>query len=402
MKFFDLIGRLFGAVLEGIALFLLSPAAPYVLWTAAAVIAFFVLRAFYRRGRDSHLGALTVERTFSESGVYAGSELILTETVTNHGFFPLFKVDVEAYLYNDLRLSGFDPPKKDGMQFFSGRFNLLPYMRVRRHYRLTALSRGYYRIESATVPRWDGTEQLMACPAELYVYPHPIPLASVMAASGRMQGDGRAARQLFSDPFSFSGVRDYRYGDPMSAVNFKASAKTWMASSVDASPLKVNSRDFCSDRRLAVFMDFSLERDCGIDGKQYSARIEAGLSYAAELIREAVYGGFTASFTCNCRQQDGGMQLKFPSAGGEEHMLSIFRAMALLYPSDGASFQMLLDEAIESGLSDSEIFVIEMCPSERTDERLALLSARGNSIRVILLSELDEEAAAIAGRGTEA
>ena len=181
MKFFDLIGRLFGAVLEGIALFLLSPAAPYVLWTAAAVIAFFVLRALYRRGRDSHLGALTVERTFSESGVYAGSELILTETVTNHGFFPLFKVDVEAYLYNDLRLSGFEPPKKDGMQFFSGRFNLLPYMRVRRHYRLTALSRGYYRIESATVPRWDGAEQLMACPAE-------------RAAKRNHRIEGRAAR----------------------------------------------------------------------------------------------------------------------------------------------------------------------------------------------------------------
>jgi len=398
MKFFDLLRSLLEKVIEGIALFLLSPVAPYFFAVLAAVLIFFILRRIYRAARDRHLSALTVERSFSESGVYAGSEVVLTETVTNHGFFPLFGVELDAYIYNELRLEDFEPPKKDGMQFFAGRFNLWPYMRVRRRYRVTCQKRGFYRIVSATIPRFDGTEELLECPAEIYVYPYPVPLSAAVAAAGRMQGDGRAARQLFQDPFTFSGVRNYRYGDPLSAVNFKASARTWMASSADSSPLKVNARDFCSDRRLAVYMDFHLERDCGIDGKQYAKRSEAGLSYASALIREAIYGGFAASFVCNCKQADGEMSLRFPVSAGEEHMLSIFRAMSGISPADGASFLMLLDEAIEEGMSDSEIVVIEFCPSDRTNERLSMLAARGNSIRLILLSELDEDCADIALR----
>jgi len=383
VAFFSKLTNLFGQ-------FLMSGAAPIVFGIIAVVILFFVLRAIYRKLRDKHLPNLTFERQFSEPGVWAGDSVDLIETISNHGFFPMLRVQVEAFIYNELRLVNFEPPKKDGMQFFGERFNIWSFMRIRRRHKIECLRRGYFIIESVSVPMKD-EDYFYSSPAEIYIYPKPLPIQAVAEAAGRMQGDDRAVRQLFQDPFTLSGVRDYRFGDSVSSINFKASSKTWMASSASSSPLKVNARDFCANRKLAVYMDFHLERGCGIDGDHFHKRVEVGLSYCAAIIREAIYGGFQVAFYCNCKQKDGEMALRFPMASGEDHMVSIFKAMAQLLPADGASFAMLLDEAIEESVSDTEIYVISLCPEEKKDERINTLRQMGNTVREILLSPIDEE-----------
>lgn len=390
MNFFVLIEKAGQKIAYGIVQFVLSPVFPFFLGLVAAALVFLILRAIYLRLRDRNLKNITYSREFSEECVYAGDEVELIETICNRGFFPLFRIDMEAYLYNELRLTDYEPPQKDGMQYFVSRFTLWPYMRIRRRHKVICLRRGFYALQSSVVYKRDG-EEVYECPAQIHVFPRPIPLETVIEASGRMQGDERASRPLFSDPFSLSGVRDYRFGDTVSQINFKVSARTWMASGASSSPLKVNDRDFCANRRLAVFMDFHLERDCGIDGAAYQKRTEAGLSYAAALIREGIYGGFNVGFFSNCRCTDGAQALRFPLAGGEGHMLNIFRALAELRPADGASFPSLLDEMIETGEGDCEIILILFCVTGETDSRIHELRRAGNSVRVILLSPEDEE-----------
>ena len=390
MNFFTILENAAAKIVEWIALFLLSPVFPFFLGAVVLVVLFLILRAIYLALRDRNLPNISYTREFSEPCVYAGDEVELIETICNRGFFPLFRVDMEAYLYNELRLTGYEPPKKDGMQYFVSRFTLWPYMRIRRRHKVVCLQRGYYSLQSAVVYKRDG-EQFFECPAQIHVFPRPIPLDTVIEASGRMQGDERAVRPLFSDPFSISGVRDYRFGDTVSQINFKVSARTWMASGASSSPLKVNDREFCANRRLAVFMDFHLERDCGIDGGAYQKRTEAGLSYASALIREGIYGGFNVGFFSNCRGEDGSQAIRFPLAGGENHMLDIFRAFAELRPADGVSFPALLDEMIETGEGDCEIMILLFCPSSETDSRINELRRLGNSVRVIILSPEDEE-----------
>ena len=36
-----------------------------------------------------------------------------------------------------------------------------------------------------------------------------------------MQGEFVSFRPLYTDPFSLAGIRDYRFGDPVSQINFK-------------------------------------------------------------------------------------------------------------------------------------------------------------------------------------
>lgn len=386
-NFFGIIVYLFYEVVEAIARFVVSPAFPYFFWLLVAVVVFLILRKIYLRIRENNLHNITYSREFTEKGVYAGDEVELIETVVNNGFFPLLAVDIEAYLYNELRLQGFEPPKKDGMQYFISRFNLWPYMRIRRRHKLTCLKRGHYRLQSAVVRKKLG-EEVFECPAEIYVYPKPFEIDPALPAVSMMQGEERALRQLFADPFSISGVRDYRFGDPVSQINFKASAKTWLGSRRSATPLMVNDRDFCAARRLAVFMDYHLERDCGIDGEEYERLTELALSYSAYIIRNAVYGGYSVGFFANCKRQDGSMIERFPLAGGEAHMLDIFRTMASMRAADGGSFAALLDELIESGENSAEILIFVLCQTPETDARAFELERRGNGVRVFSLPEL--------------
>ena len=72
-------------------------------------------------------------------------------------------------------------------------------------------------------------------------------------------------------------------------------------------------------------------------------------------------------------------------------MIAVFDAMAELLPEDGASYPMLLEEAVRDGFSDCEIVSIVLSPSERTDEMLSALSRMGNNVRSIVLGETDEE-----------
>ena len=386
-QFFGIIVYLFYEAVEAIARFVMSSAFPYFFWTAVAIVILLILRKIYLRIRENNLHNITYSREFTEEGVYAGDEVELIETVVNNGFFPLLGVDIEAYLYNELRLQGFEPPKKDGMQYFISRFNLWPYMRIRRRHKLVCLKRGHYQLQSAVVRKKLG-EEVFECPAEIYVYPKPFEIDPALPAVSMMQGDERALRQLFADPFSISGVRDYRFGDPVSQINFKASAKTWLGSRRSATPLMVNDRDFCAARRLCVFMDYHLERDCGIDGDDYEKLTELALSYSAHIIRNAVYGGYSVGFYANCKRQDGSMIERFPLAGGEAHMLDIFKTMASMRAADGGSFPALLDELIDSGENSSEILIFVLCQTPETDARAFELERRGNGVRVFSLPEL--------------
>ncbi len=392
--FFAYIRYLFFKFLEGLALFLRSSAFPYVFWTVVAAIALWILWRIYSHFREKNLKNITYSREFTENGVYAGDEVELIETIVNNGFFPLLAVDIEAYLYNELRLQGFEAPKKDGMQYFISRFNLWPYMRIRRRHKLICLKRGHYQLQSAVVRKKIG-EEVFDCPAEIYVYPRPFEIDPMLPAVSTMQGEERALRQLFADPFSISGVRDYRFGDPVSQINFKASAKTWLGSRRSATPLMVNDRDFCAARRLCVFMDYHLERDCGIDGVEYEKLTELALSYSAHIIRQAIYGGYSVGFYANCKGQDGSMMQRFPIEGGETHMLDIFRTMASMRASDGGSFPALLDELIDSGETSSEVLIFVLCQTPETDSRAFELERRGNGVRIFSLPELffSEEAA---------
>lgn len=351
-----------------------------------------LLLRVYGNMRSRRLSRIVYERHFSEEGVYEGDEVELIETVRNPGFFPLFGVDIEAYFYNELDLEEYEPDAGSTMQYVISRFNLWPYMQIRRHHRLTARRRGDYRLHTVTVYNSKSPIPLEA-PAELFVYPCAVPLHLPALAVGQMQGEYPSKRPLYTDPFSLAGIRDYRFGDPVSQINFKASARVPMTG-FSASPFKVNARDFCASRRLMVYMDFHLPTGSKIDGAEYTRRAERGLSFCAALIRDAIYGGFCVGFAANCKDSDGRLSSRFPCEGSQTQLLAIMKEMARMNPTDGASFGSLLERDLADGMHDTEVVILSSNSYEENEEildRIRLLERLGNSVQHIILGEVDDD-----------
>lgn len=360
-----------------------------ILLIVLAVLFFlWILVRIYGAMRNKRLGRIVYERHFSEEGVYEGEGVELIETIRNTGFFPLLGVDIESYIFNELDLEEFEPEKGSSMQYVISRFNLWPYMQIRRHHRLTATQRGHYKLQIATV--YAKTPIPIEAPTELYVYPKAIPLNLPVLAVGRMQGEYVSNRPLFTDPFSLAGIRDYRFGDPVSQINFKASAKTPMTG-FTASPLKVNARDYCASRRLMVYMDFHLPMGSKIDGAEYNKRAERGLSFCAALIRDAVYAGFRVGFAANCKRSDGEMSSRFGCESSDAHLVEIMKEMAQMSPTDGASFASLLERDIADSMTDTEIIIVCFDTHEEVLDRITTLEQFGNSVQQIVLEEVEDD-----------
>ncbi|MCL1882309.1 MAG: DUF58 domain-containing protein, partial [Defluviitaleaceae bacterium] len=188
------------------------------------------------------LERISYKRYFSQEGVFEGETVQLVEEIQNCYFLPLFFVDVDAYLYNELRLKSHSQPQS-GMQEFTSRFFLAPYTQVRRSIPIECVKRGYYELDSVYVQN-----KSRGAKARLFVYPRTLPYEENNPMENQMQNLAESERRLFQDPFSFSGVREYRPGDPFRSINYKATAKT--------NALKVNERDFFSSRSFMVYIDF--------------------------------------------------------------------------------------------------------------------------------------------------
>ena len=208
----------------------------------------------------------------------------------------------------------------------------------------------------------------------------PIPSSS-------MQGDAFSRQWLIRDPFSVSGIREYRFGDPFNSINFKATARSGRAG---FEGIRVNNRDFCSNRNFMVYLNFQMPPEMAMEDRIYEKFMEKGLSYAAALLREAFTFGYRAGFAANCTLVSGEKFIRFPMTQGVIHYEEILRYMSLINMGDGISFAALLQNDVLGGLVDSEVFILTNYMNEALDAVVENFHKFGNNVSVIMLGDIKD------------
>ena len=337
--------------------------------------------------RDKLIGNLSYTRYFSEKGSYEGDEVTMTEVIHNKSFLPLFMIKIEYYIYNDLQYDGYAPDREHAMQYtLSKFFIILPFMQVKRKHTIKLLKRGYYTLDTINL-LYAKRERNVLAPAEIYVYPKMIGIDDLPIPSSSMQGDAYSRQWLIRDPFSVSGVREYRFGDPFNTINFKATAKSAM---LGVSGLRVNNRDFCSNRNFMIYLNFQTDKEVAMPFKVYEKLMEKGLSYAAALLREAFNFGYRAGFAANCTLVSGENQVKFPMTQGALNYEDILMQMSKVRLAEGVSFAALLGSDALGGLCDSEVFILTTYINEQIDRTVDTFHKFGNNVSVIMLGDLQD------------
>ena len=172
------------------------------------------------------------ERSLSQNRVFMGEEVTLTVAVTNGKPVPLARLsaldtiplEVEVL---DAETSGSSSPNAQTLRHLT---SMAWYERIRWEYKVKSGHRGLHILGPAQVESGDlfgffSSEKSFSERDYLLVYPTVAPLAELGFPASRPLGDVGGGNRMFEDASRPFGLREYRLGDPMKTVDWKATAR---------------------------------------------------------------------------------------------------------------------------------------------------------------------------------
>lgn len=337
---------------------------------------------FFKKWGQRHI---VYEREFSTYVCEQGDEIEMVEKIYNYKAIPVPWLRLESVLPASL-LFGAERNLKvsrgETQQNHSSFFSLMPYTKITRRHKMVCTKRGVYPLKSVTLTCGDviglrSTTKTLQLPGELVVYPEYVAIEDVPLPSHSYQGDVTVKRWIVDDPFMISGTREYRYGDSLNGVNWKATARS--------GKLQVHQRDFTADHHLMIMLNVEVSADMW---KQITdpELVEKGIRYAAALARQAMDQGIENGFASNA-QLTGvkGAPVRTEVSSGVLQLEYILDTLARLELVRSVPFDVMLDQDIEQGLSQTDYILITPFVSEAIEERIQLLEQQGNAVRVIEL-----------------
>ena len=160
---------------------------------------------------------LRCERKFN-SHAFLGEKISIKIVVNNASRFPVPWLQLNESIATELR----------GGKQMKQAFTLGGRSKKTLTYEIRAMRRGYYQLGPGQIVAGDlfgfkeNTSRLQ--PNYLTVYPRIIPISRLSSQSKLPFGTLRSNQRLYSDPSRPVGVREYRPGDSLRHINWKASA----------------------------------------------------------------------------------------------------------------------------------------------------------------------------------
>lgn len=227
---------------------------------------------------------LEVKIKFKEEAVTEGMDSVLTETIINRKwmFLPLLQVGFQTH--KNLQFSVGENVSVSDLSYKRDIFSVGSYQKITREIPFHCSKRGFYEIEK--------TEMLTRSPSMtkkyyriddqgkcIYVYPKLMANRMFDVSFEKIMGTVEMQKRIYEDPFEFRGIREYQPADPMSRINWKASAKSeqWM----------VNSYGSTSAQEIIIFLDLEDETVWKYDDI-HEEQIRLAASLAARFCDEGI------------------------------------------------------------------------------------------------------------------
>lgn len=325
---------------------------------------------------------LSYSRTFSKHAVFEGEEAEMVERIVNRKILPLPWLRIESKMHPLLRFYQQSDMLIKHDEFHRSMFSLMPYTGITRRHRIQCLRRGCFRLTSAAMTLGDafGIQEVgkdFMVDAELLVYPKPLAQGAYPIPSHSWQGNVAVRRWILEDPFLTAGVREYRFGDPINRINWKASARS--------GDLMVYHRDHTADPHLMILLNIDLSESMW-DAVTDAEAVERGISLSAALVQQAIQEGIPTGFGTNAYQiDDTSTPLRIAPQASRAHLEYIYEMLAKLIIARSMTFYTFLQEEVDREASNLDILLLTFYQSPRMEGQIQALRARGNAVQVIPL-----------------
>ena len=356
-----------------------------VMWIALVAVAVALLQAWLFS--FSNLRRLHYRRRFNRTAVYEGEQIELIEVIKNVKPMPVPWLRAESRISPNLRFGSAaisEEREISANRYHRSVFFMGPFSQITRRHTITCLKRGHYEAGSVALTAGDlfglgqRTRQVNL-PCSVDVYPRILSEDELGTPSTRWQGDLAVKRWIMPDPFLTSGVRDYREGDPLRDIHWRASARMGQ--------LQVKVRDYTADPRMLVVLNVQSSEEQWGDLMDYEQEgIEQGIRIAATLCMRALSAGVEAGFASNAclyGERDTGKTIYIPASNASDQGEVLMSTMARLVIHREVTFPTLLDELTD--VSNIDILILSTYDSEQIQYRMEQLRRSGNSVTLMLL-----------------
>lgn len=336
----------------------------------------FVLIVVFRAVYEQHgAGQIAVSLTFAPLRTARGDSVDLRLRVEHTGVLPLSWLSARIQLPTTLACAA----APDG--HLEARI-VVPYRGgIVRHYEVTPLARGLYRLGHLVV---DFTDPLGLVPLrhdawlEAELLAHPYADAVDLVTPTRSLIGEIERRALLEDPIAFRGVRPYQSGDPLRRMHWPQTARTgqWMV------------REYATavDARICLVLNLATHTPhwAGID----AARLEGVIQAAAGLVIEACRVALPVGLLVNGVAFTATPITHVAPGASPQHRTQLLDVLARLaaYPSE--SPQTLLKAAAALGPETTLVLVTGPVP-EAWRQDLPRLALRRDVV-LMVLAEPDE------------
>lgn len=360
--------------------------APMVILTSLFLSAALLAKAW------SHFSTrgITCLRNIRAERFFPGEFAEVGIRVTNRKPLPLpwFTLEQELpfSISGDLPLKSSGWPGRPGHGLLHHQGGLLWYRSMRWSFRLDCRRRGFYvlgpmRFTSGDIFGFYPKSMHVSGPNRIIVYPRLYPVERMTIPSLQPMGEYQIRRRIIQDPSRTIGLRDYRPGDSLRRIHWKASARSRR--------LQVKTFEATTSFKTALFL--SIESFL-VPNPLPEEDFELAVSAAASIARFLVSHSSPVGVFVNTRCADSGQAVSLPPAGSREQLPLLLEALAKVTPSCGEPFGGFLERERQHLAAGTTLVLLLGRPPESLPGLVLALKSLGYRLFVLTFGEWQDPA----------
>lgn len=327
---------------------------------------------------------VTFERSTNDQRVFLGEPITLAVTLRNAKILPLPWYEwrlalADTFLVDGEMLASSAVP---GASFLVRKGALGWYQTHTWEFQLEARERGYHAIGPGSLKSADILGMFPKSKADEHslhvtVFPRVLSMEEFGLESDRPMGERKGRNRLFEDPLRLSGLREYRPGDPLKRIDWKATARSG----------ELQSRLYEPSATQQLYLLVNIDTMAHSWEGYLKEDLEQTISVAASVAVWAAEHRFSVGILANGSFPDADRPIRLPPSRSRDQLTRVLEALAVIQPlTMGDLARSIGREGSRIPSGSTIVLVASFIPPELA-AAVNRLAAEGHRVSALVTSE---------------